>query len=344
MGAGRHKVQDREITVFIASPTLDGLLREVLGRLLSQSDSVTAHKGSFKEVIGAYLHLSNPRARLSRTEAKGKVYSALGEFLWYLSGDTLLEFIDYYVPGRFQQESDDGIRVRGGYGDRLRSWRDLDQLDNVIRMLKDPEGVTTRRAVIQLFDATDISERFASIPCTCTLQFLARDGLLHLFVAMRSNDAYVGLPHDIFAFTMLQELVARTVGLELGDYKHCAGSLHLYNNNIEHARSYIEEGWQDPTQMPAMPVGDPWESVKWLQGIERTVRLKTAPLPVIGDFSVDEYWKDLARLLLSLRAGKDKDLERLAQLKDDLHFSDYKAFVMARLDNLAQVEPNGGTQ
>jgi thymidylate synthase len=320
--------------VFIARPTLDGLLREVFETLLAQPETVTAHKGDFKEVIGACLHLTDPLGRLSRTEAKGKIYSALGEFLWYLTGDTLLEFIEYYVPNQFRKESDDGVRVRGGYGDRLRSWRGLDQLNNVIQMLKDPKAVTTRRAVIQLFDATDIDKRYASIPCTCTLQFLAREGRLHLFVAMRSNDAYLGLPHDVFAFTMLQELVARSAGLELGEYKHCAGSLHLYHKNLDQARSYMAEGWQDPAPMPAMPDGDPWANMKWLQSVEVAARLNTSSVPVVESSGVEDYWKDLARLLLSLRASKDHDLARLAQLKDELHFPVYKPFLMARMDHV----------
>ena len=66
-------------------------------------------------------------------------------------------------------------------------------------------------------------------PCTCTLQFLARGVKLDLIVYMRSNDVIKGLPHDIFCFTMLQEIAARRLSLEPGIYKHCVGSLHLYS-------------------------------------------------------------------------------------------------------------------
>lgn len=97
------------------SDTLDGLLRAVLTSLIDQEELIKAHRGDFKEVFGACLHLTNPLARLSRSESKGRIYSALGEFLWYLSGDIRLDFIDYYVPRRFQEESDDQITVRSGY-------------------------------------------------------------------------------------------------------------------------------------------------------------------------------------------------------------------------------------
>lgn len=39
---------------------------------------------------------------------------------------------------------------------------------------------------------------------------------------MRSNDAYLGFPHDVFFFTMIQELVARSLGIRVGDYHHFA--------------------------------------------------------------------------------------------------------------------------
>lgn len=316
----------------VQKDTLDGLLRHVFEALLAEEELVTAGRGDFKEIVGACLQLTNPLARLSRTESKGKVYSALGEFLWYLSKETRLDFIDYYVPGRFQEESDDQVTVRSGYGERLQAWRGLNQLQNVVQLLQ--KHRTSRRAAIQLFDATDIAERYASIPCTCTLQFLVRDDRLHMFVAMRSNDAYLGLPHDIFSFTMLQELVARAIGAELGEYKHCAGSLHLYRKHFEAAEQYLGEGWQDPIHMPAMPVGDPHAGIEWLRGVEESARLKRE-----GDLDaairaadVDDYWKDLGRLLLSYRASRESDAILLAVLKEQLHSDVYKMFLVARLD------------
>lgn len=324
----------------VTSDTLDGLLRTVLASLLGQEELVKAHRGNFKELFGACLHLTNPMARLSRSESKGKIYSALGEFLWYLSGDTRLDFIDYYVPGRFQEESDDQVTVRSGYGDRLRGWRGFNQIENVIKVLTDSR--TSRRAVIQLFDASDIVERFASIPCTCTLQFLVRGERLHLFVTMRSNDAFIGLPHDIFAFTMLQELIARSVGLAAGEYKHCVGSLHLYERDFDVAQQYLDEGWQDPIVMPAMPAGDPWRDVEWLQSVETSTRLKTDPVPQTHAANVDPYWQDLALLLMSLRASKERDADRIAQLKDELHSEVYRMFLMARFDQVEQnQQPRG---
>lgn len=328
--------------MYLTNNTLDGLLRETLELLLCQDKTYVARRGAFTEIFGACLHLTNPLARLSRSESKGKVFSALGEFLWYLSGETKLDFIDYYIPGRFQEESDDQLTVRSGYGDRLRSWRGFDQIENVIKVLKD--SMTSRRAVIQLFDASDIMQHFASIPCTCTLQFLSREGRLHLFVAMRSNDALVGMPHDIFSFTMLQELIASSIGMELGEYKHCAGSLHLYQSDFDLARKYLKEGWQDPIYMPPMPLGDPWKSVKWLQSIEQEIRLKKTPVTNIHSTEIDEYWKDIGRMLLAFSASKKSDYKQLQLLKTQMHSDVYKMFLMDRYDRAEQIRMNSGVE
>lgn len=309
--------------------TLDDMLHDVLERLLKEEFRFEASRGRFSELFGCCLHLKNPRARLSRSEGKGKVFSALGELLWYLSGHNQLAFIDYYVPQRFQKESDDQTTVRSGYGERLLAFDGVDQLGNVIQLLDRKKS--SRRAVIQLFDATDLTKDFASIPCTCTLQFLARDDRLHMFVTMRSNDAYIGLPHDVFAFTMLQELVARSVGLDVGEYKHCAGSMHLYKEDAEAAAAYLKEGFHDQIAMPAMPAGDPWPGVRQLQAYEAVLRNggKAEAHP-----NWDEYWQGLAHLLEAYRASKNNDLSSLQDLTTRLRASVYKMFVQARADRL----------
>lgn len=318
--------------MYIAYETLDDLMHHVLDVLLRDTTFVEASKGRFTELYGVCLHLKNPRARLSRSEGKGKIFSALGELLWYLSKDTRLDFIDYYIPNKFQKESDDQVQVRGGYGDRLFSFRGIDQVGNVIRQLS--EKSSSRRAVIQLFDASDLVGKFASVPCTCTLQFLARDGRLNMFVSMRSNDAFVGLPHDVFAFTMLQEMIARSTGHELGEYKHCAGSLHLYEYHRRAAYEYLKEGWQSTTiVMPAMPNGSPWDSIKALQRLEEGLR--NGDEVDVQAASLDPYWEDLAWLLKAWRAGsKDKNKGELIAIKDKIHSDVYKMFIQPRIDRL----------
>jgi len=152
--------------------------------------------GGTVELLGVALRITNPRARISRSENRGKPFSALGELLWYLSGSDKLAFIKPYVS-EYENDAVDGV-LEGAYGPRLLAMRgDIDQFDSIERLLRRKPG--SRRAVIQLFNAEDIATDHNEIPCTTTMQFHLRDGRLHLSVTLRSNDAYWGLPHDVFS-------------------------------------------------------------------------------------------------------------------------------------------------
>jgi thymidylate synthase len=221
------------------------------------------------------------------------VFSCLGEALWYLAGDDSVEFITHYLS-RYGENSDDHKKIWGAYGPRIFGRGAYTrQILNVIGDLR--ERPQTRQAVIQIFDAHDISVEHNDVPCTCVMQFAARGGRLHMIVYMRSNDAFVGLPHDVFAFTMIQELVARSLGLKLGVYDHFIGSLHLYDEHRDRAKNFLKEGFQNFVPMPAMPVGDPWQQVTKVLNAERTIRL--GGQVDIGASGFTPYWADIVRLL-----------------------------------------------
>lgn len=208
--------------MYISSSSIDDLLSRVYRRLLKEDSDIEPSRGLAKEKTGVLLQLTNPRSRLSRTEKKGTIYSALGELLWYLSGSNSLSFIKYYIPN-YEKDSEDKRTIYGAYGPRLFKWEgNINQVNNVIELLKrKPES---RRAVIQIFSAKDLVKKSpggkdrVEIPCTCSLQFFLRKNRLYALTSMRSNDAFLGLPHDIFAFTMLQEIIAQSIGAKLGTY------------------------------------------------------------------------------------------------------------------------------
>ncbi len=205
-----------EASLKVTAATLDDLLHEVFRRLISTGTILVTSKGKNLEKTGAVLELTNPRARMSRTESRCLLFSALGELLWYLSGSSDLAFIRYYIED-YPTDGEGKTTVHAAYGPRLRS-KSRDQIDWVIQLLK--EKPSTRRAVIPIYQPIDCKTDLREVPCTCTLQFLIRGRRLEMLAHMRSNDAYMGLPGDVFAFTMIQELVARALGVEVGRYKH----------------------------------------------------------------------------------------------------------------------------
>jgi thymidylate synthase len=317
--------------MYFEADTFDDLLRLVFEELLKPQIKIKASREhSFTEMFGPLLRLTNPRARLSRTETRGKVYSAIGELLWYLSGNNKASFMDYYVPGNiYSKEAEDGDdEVRSGYGKRLHDFNGIDQIRNIIDLLQRKQ--TSRRAVLQLFDATDLTHDFKSIPCTCSMQFLIREERLNMLVNMRSNDAFLGLPHDVFAFTMLQEIIARSVGVEVGEYKHSVGSLHLYENNEQAAKDYLSEDWQEKIAMPSMPTGDPWLAIHKVRDIEQSLREGPADAPNVAD--LDPYWQDLCRLLHVHRLSKGRNLVGIKQVRNTMVSKSYRVFLDAKID------------
>lgn len=279
--------------MYIQADTIDDLLREVFTEIRAKGEKVVPSKGANTELFGVVLELGKPLARLSRTQKKGKLYSALGELFWYLAGSDDLAFIKYYLKNGY--ESDDGKTVWGAYGPRLFKMRNgIDQIAQVRKLLSDPERYPSRKGVIQLFNAEDIIEDHKDVPCTCTLQFLVRNTGLDMFVSMRSNDAYKGLPHDVFAFTMLQEMLARDLKRPVGRYKHAAGSLHIYATDEEKVDEFFDEAWQDIVEMPAMPEGDPWAAIEILKVVEE--RCRSGEAVDVDALTLDGYWADIARL------------------------------------------------
>lgn len=305
----------------------DDLVRVVLDQLLAEGVRIHPRKGEALELQGVLLELRNPLARLSRTESRGKLFSGLGELCWYLAGSDSSEFISYYLR-KYEKSAENGA-IPWAYGPRLVGERGgPSQMSTIIDLLTgNPDS---RRAVIQLFDANDLEGDPTDVPCTCTLQFMIRSGELQMIVYMRSNDVILGLTHDIFTFTMLQELIGRTLGVRLGSYRHVVGSLHLYTEAREVAVSFLQEGWQSTRNtMPPMPPGDPWEAVDSFLAAESYFRLGGDTPPDLG--TLDAYWQDLAHLLEIFRHVRARDSQEIQRVKALMHSDVYQPYIDEKL-------------
>lgn len=324
-----------------SADNLDDLMRKVFTRLLSgnrNNSRVTSRKGVSTEAFGALLELKNPRARLGRSNARARVFSPLGELLWYLSSSNALDQILYYIDG-YDEFSDDGETLNGAYGRRIFSPkralsgdRQDDEWQRVIDILRERPG--SRNAIIQIYSNADGAKDSNDIPCTCTLHFVIRKRRLHLHVHMRSNDAFLGMPHDVFAFTMLQEIAARELGVELGAYHHSVASLHLYDDN-EHCRSrtmaqrYLDEGLHDIVPMPPMPEGDPWPSLRVVLEAEREIRAGNPNYD--KPLELAPYWQDLITLLRVYSASKHRGGAGAEELLDQISHRGFELYILDRI-------------
>lgn len=182
------------------------------------------------EVIGAVTKVMDPtRFIVTSPVRKLPMRYAVGELLWYLSGSNKLKDISVFTPN-WERMSDDGETVNSCYGHKIHYFFGFDQWQDVKeRLIEDP---SSRQAIIHIKDPRPVSMPTNDTPCTLTLQFLQREGKLHLIVNMRSNDLWFGMPYDMFSFCSLQVKMAMELGLEVGTYTHVAGSLHVYERDL----------------------------------------------------------------------------------------------------------------
>jgi thymidylate synthase len=252
--------------------SFDSVFAQIVRKINTNPHFICSPRGQkIKENIAQTVVLANPRARLIANPAREVQYGfGVGEFLWYWTGKNDLETMLYYNK-RMKDFSDDGKTLNSAYGKRIRVWvypadkigpngTDITTTETQWEackktLLSDPDS---RRALLLINQPRDeISAAIhgsKDVPCTLSLQFFIRDNQLHLHSHMRSNDAFWGLTYDLFSFTLFQECMllelqaAGMKDLELGQYFHTAGSLHIYERHFEMAdsvvKSYFNNGFQ----------------------------------------------------------------------------------------------------
>ena len=123
--------------------SLDRVLRNLYQAIAERGRPHTGSRGDTLELLGVSLRILKPRARISRSENRGKPFSAIGELLWYLSGSDSLKFIEPYVR-EYSNDAVDGA-IEGAYGPRLRAMRGhIDQFVSVQALLEKKAWVPTR--------------------------------------------------------------------------------------------------------------------------------------------------------------------------------------------------------
>jgi len=186
-----------------------------------------------KALFNAGFYIENPALndiKDSKVERNWSQEYAEAEWQWYLSGDrNIAKLGELYgkVPAIWKRMADTDGNVNSNYGWQ---WRRNDQLNHVIRLLKDdPE---TRQAAISIYDAKEWDKYTYDTPCTYAVQFTILHDKLDMSVLMRSNDLWYGFCNDQYQFSNLQLYVAYQLDLPIGIYYHYAHNLHLYNDKL----------------------------------------------------------------------------------------------------------------
>lgn len=226
-------------------PTGDTAYRHLLENVLRRGDRAVVRAQDTLEARHVTVTIADPLYAVPTVLRTGFSNAiAATELLQLLAGVSSLSQLDTASKGRFHCYADGG-RLRGAYGPRL-----FGQLPTIERRLRADEG--TRQAVAVLWRESEPVT--SDVPCTISMTFLIRRGLLHLSVHMRSNDLVLGLPYDWFVFTRVQTAMAEVLNVGLGSYTHHVDSLHIYERDVSRARAMLPpDGTMTPfpTAMPA---------------------------------------------------------------------------------------------
>lgn len=188
------------------------------------------------------------------------------ELLWFISGSTNITYLvrnnvriwNEWAYERFTQsedyqnetmqeyidkiKEDDAFAQKHGelgpvYGKQWRDFNGVDQLQNVIDLIK--HNPDSRRIILSAWNPSEI-DQMALPPCHLLMQFyVSNDKKLSCQLYQRSGDIFLGVPFNIASYALLVHLIADLCKLEVGDFVHTIGDAHIYNNHIDQVKTQL---------------------------------------------------------------------------------------------------------
>ena len=187
------------------------------------------------------------------TTKKLHLKSILYELLWFLRGETNINYLKEHGVRIWDEWADENGELGPVYGSQWRTWptadgRTVDQITNVVQQIK--ETPHSRRLIVSAWNVGEI-EKMKLPPCHALFQFYVAGGRLSCQMYQRSADVFLGVPFNIASYALLTMMVAQVCSLQPGDFVHTFGDVHLYLNHIEQARLQLN---RQPYPLPTMKI------------------------------------------------------------------------------------------
>ena len=185
------------------------------------------------------------------TTKKLALKAIIHELLWFLKGDTNIEYLKDHGVSIWDEWADENGDLGPVYGAQWRSWPapdggSIDQIANVVEMIR--RNPDSRRLIVSAWNPAEV-DRMALPPCHCLFQFYVANGRLSCQLYQRSADVFLGVPFNIASYALLTMMVAQVTGLKAGEFIHTLGDAHLYSNHLEQARLQLTRA---PRALPTM--------------------------------------------------------------------------------------------
>lgn len=225
---------------------------DLLQHILQNGTQKTDRTGTgTKSVFGFQLRYDLSQGFPLVTTKRTHLKSIIHELLWFLKGDTNIGYLKEHDVKIWDAWADENGDLGPVYGAQWRSWRGadgkvVDQISQVLEEIK--KNPDSRRLIVSAWNASEI-ENMALAPCHALFQFYHADGKLSLQLYQRSADVFLGVPFNIASYALLLMMVAQVTGLEVGEYVHSFGDVHIYNNHLEQVQKQLT---RTPRALPQM--------------------------------------------------------------------------------------------
>tara|TARA_R110002110_G_scaffold85816_1_gene223368 strand:- start:113201 stop:113995 length:795 start_codon:yes stop_codon:yes gene_type:complete len=176
------------------------------------------------------------------TTKKIHMKSVIYELLWFLRGDTNINYLNDNGVSIWNEWADSDGDLGPVYGHQWRSWpapdgNRIDQIRNLLDQIRNRPD--SRRLIVSAWNVADV-DTMALPPCHCLFQFYVAEGKLSCQLYQRSADIFLGVPFNIASYALLTMMVAQVAKLEVGEFIHTFGDAHLYLNHLEQADAQLE--------------------------------------------------------------------------------------------------------
>lgn len=210
----------------------ENALRLVLEKGTHKEDRTgTGTKSYFGHQMRFNLQEGFPLITTKKVHLKSIIY----ELLWFLQGNTDNNWLKDRGVTIWNAWADEDGQLGPIYGKQWRSWPtkdggSIDQIAKVIEEIKN--NPDSRRHIVSAWNVEYLDE-MALVPCHSFFQFYVADGKLSLQLYQRSVDSFLGLGFNLASYSLLVHMIAQQTGLEVGEFIHTSGDLHIYDNHLD---------------------------------------------------------------------------------------------------------------
>ena len=195
------------------------------------------------------------------TTKKLHLKSIIHELLWFIKGETNIKYLNDNNVKIWDSWADENGNLGPVYGHQWRNWNSdgIDQISTLIDQIKN--NPNSRRMIVSAWNPSvlpdtsksfseNVSDNKAALPpCHAFFQFYVSDGKLSCQLYQRSADTFLGVPFNIASYALFTIMIAQVTDLEVGDFIHTFGDVHLYNNHIEQAKEQLSREFRPLPKM-----------------------------------------------------------------------------------------------